>query len=774
MASDTQAQNSPTPEVPENHRALVAMGDRVSQLPAVPWPYAGQMAVRPDILSASPSPIDLLRALRRRWTLGVGLGMVLAGLLASVVWVLVPVRYEAQSLIKIQKIMPVVIQNARNGGQDEGAAYDIYKKTQLQLLKSNFVLGRATRSPEMAGLQTMQEHKADPVGFLESKLVVDYPGDAELMRVAIKGTRREELATIVNTIVQSYMDEVVNADNVAKLKQRDLLNQHYSKNQEEFRTKSEKYHTLINQLGASTSEAAQMRKRLAERALESLVTSRNELMKRIRDQKLQMSLLEARKTKGVEEPVSIADHMLEAEFARDPGISELTKKIADMRLAIKEQQSLLANPRHFSLSNLRRQLSQLEEQIEERKAEIQPQLEAQLAKNAAMGGPVSSMDPETVLPLMELENTKLEENLMTVNAELKQMQDEYNKFDTDTADLTNQASTLEDLRAIIRRVGNQLYLWNIELEAEQRIKVVEPATRPAGDDSLTKYLGVGFAGIVGFGVVLFGLAYVEFQSRRLNSVSEVREGLGFQVVGELPPLSGRTWRKIRSGSPAGVAMEALLCESVDNIRTRLLHASGVESPRMIMVTSAEPREGKTTVATQLATSLARSGRRTLLIDGDVRNPAVHRVFDLAIEPGLCEILRGDVERAVALQPSQTAQLWVLAAGRCCLQSVQALSQTALHDLLTALRSEFEFVVIDAAPVLKLADPLLFGQHVDAALLSVLRDVSKTPQIYEAAERLKSVGITVLGAVVNGVSDGTRGYTNMNRLALPEQATGASS
>ena len=221
-------------------------------------------------------------------------------------------------------------------------------------------------------------------------------------------------------------------------------------------------------------------------------------------------------------------------------------------------------------------------------------------------------------------------------------------------------------------------------------------------------------------------------------------------------------------------MESLLSESVDNIRTRLLHASGIESPRVIMVTSAEPREGKTTVASQLATSLARSGRRTLLIDGDVRNPTVHRVFDLAIDPGLCEILRGDVERAVALQPSQTAQLWVLSAGRCCLQSVQALSQTALHDLLAALRSEFEFVVIDAAPVLKLADPLLFGQHVDAALLSVLRDVSKTPQIYEAVERLKSVGITVLGTVVNGVSDGTRRYTHVNRLALPEKSTGASS
>lgn len=293
MASDTQAQDSPTPEVPENHRALVAMGDRVNQLPAVSWPYAGQMAVRPDILSASPSPIDLLRALRRRWTLGIGLGMLLAGLLASVVWVLVPIRYEAQSLIKVQKILPVVIQNARNNGADEGAAYDVYKKTQIQLLKSKFVLSRAARVPEVAALRTMQEHKEDPEGYLESKLLVDYPGDSELMRVSIKGTHRDDLAVIVNAIVQAYMDEIVNGDQVARLKQRDLLDVHYHKNQEEFRNRSDKFHAIAKQVGASSSESAIMRKKMADRYLEGLVASRNELLKRIKDQKLQIKLVEA-------------------------------------------------------------------------------------------------------------------------------------------------------------------------------------------------------------------------------------------------------------------------------------------------------------------------------------------------------------------------------------------------------------------------------------------------------------------------------------------------
>ncbi len=91
--------------------------------------------------------------------------------------------------------------------------------------------------------RTIQEHKNkdDPDGYLESKLLVDYPGDAELMRVSIKGTYRDDLPVIVNAIVDSYMDEIVNGDQVARLKQRDLLDQHYHKNQEEYRTRSEKF-----------------------------------------------------------------------------------------------------------------------------------------------------------------------------------------------------------------------------------------------------------------------------------------------------------------------------------------------------------------------------------------------------------------------------------------------------------------------------------------------------------------------------------------------------
>jgi len=128
------------------------------------------------------------------------------------------------------------------------------------------------------------------------------------------------------------------------------------------------------------------------------------------------------------------------------------------------------------------------------------------------------------------------------------------------------------------------------------------------------------------------------------------------------------------------------------------------------------------------------------------------VFELPQDPGLCELLRGEAERDAVVHPTRTANLWLMPAGRCCLRSVQSLSTSYLGTAIAALCVQYDYVIIDAGPVLKIADPLLIGQHVDAAILSVLRDVSKVPKVYEACERLRSVGITVLGAVVNGVND----------------------
>jgi capsular exopolysaccharide synthesis family protein len=169
-----------------------------------------------------------------------------------------------------------------------------------------------------------------------------------------------------------------------------------------------------------------------------------------------------------------------------------------------------------------------------------------------------------------------------------------------------------------------------------------------------------------------------------------------------------------------------------------------------MVTSPSEREGKTTLASQLATSLARAGRRVLIMDADVRRPTQHQLFEQPLTPGLAEVLRDEANLDDVIRPTPANGLWMITAGQCDFDAIQSLAKEGLKEAFASLRPDFDFIVVDAGPVLGMADTLLIGQHSDAALLSVLRDVSQAPKIYEAQRRLASVGVNLLGAVMQGV------------------------
>src|SRR5262249_48991059 len=254
--------------------------------------------------------------------------------------------------------------------------------------------------------------------------------------------------------------------------------------------------------------------------------------------------------------------------------------------------------------------------------------------------------------------------------------------------------------------------------------------------------------VVGSGAIVG----VEYQAQRVNGTGELSTRTGLRVLGTVPNLSALSNTKNLNGS---AALQGVLAESVDSIRTMLLSQSRSDAQGVILVTSAGDREGKTTVASHLAASLARSGRRTLLVDGDLRAPTAHTMFSASLEPGLSEVLRGELEVEAAIQPTQVDGLMLVAAGQCDYQAIAALSQKQLNEILQKARQQFEFVVFDAAPVLNYGDTLLMGVHVDAAVLSVRRDVSQLHKVYEAKERLELVGIRVLGAVVNGISETSR-------------------
>ena len=187
--------------------------------------------------------------------------------------------------------------------------------------------------------------------------------------------------------------------------------------------------------------------------------------------------------------------------------------------------------------------------------------------------------------------------------------------------------------------------------------------------------------------------------------------------------------------------------SVDGIRTALLYNRHVA--QVVMVTSATGQEGRSTVASQLAVSMARVGKRTLLVDGDLRSPQQHLVFGVEARAGLCEMLRGEATAEQTILPTAAENVWLLVAGRCDQIALQGLAGEQANQVFQNLRERFDVIILDSSPVLTSADALLLGQYSDTTLISVRRDISQLPKVNAACDRLTSVGIHVLGAVVNG-------------------------
>jgi capsular exopolysaccharide synthesis family protein len=294
------------------------------------------------------------------------------------------------------------------------------------------------------------------------------------------------------------------------------------------------------------------------------------------------------------------------------------------------------------------------------------------------------------------------------------------------------------------RISKEIGPMEVDLRSPLRILPSQDAGIQKKDIKRWLMAQIG-APLAAFLFACVGVAFMEFRGRRIQSTDEVAGGLGLRVIGSVPALT-----KAAQRPDDEEVYEHELLESIDGIRTLLLRDARMESTRAVMVTSAVSGEGKTTLASHLASSLARAGRRTLLVDCDLRRPAAHQLFELPLQPGFSEVLMNEVHVAEAVRSTAVENLWVMPAGQWDREVMQALARDGGADIFERLKSEYDFIIVDSHPVLPATDSLLIGQHVDAVLMSLLRDVSQTPRVHAAGQRLASLGIRVLGAVVNGM------------------------
>ena len=202
-----------------------------------------------------------------------------------------------------------------------------------------------------------------------------------------------------------------------------------------------------------------------------------------------------------------------------------------------------------------------------------------------------------------------------------------------------------------------------------------------------------------------------------------------------------------------------LSESIRNLRTSLLFAQNGVFPHSILISSAVPSEGKTTISANLSVALAQLGKRVLSIDGDLRRPSVHRIFSMANSTGLSEYLQGQGDWHSVIRPSGIPGLHVIVSGSRPENPAELLSSQRMQELLRHAVTQYDVVVVDSPTLLHMADSRLLASYVDAVVLVVKSGDTPKKLVKEAFANLRSVSAKVVGVVLNCVNLRTQEYSS---------------
>ncbi len=229
---------------------------------------------------------------------------------------------------------------------------------------------------------------------------------------------------------------------------------------------------------------------------------------------------------------------------------------------------------------------------------------------------------------------------------------------------------------------------------------------------------------------------------------EMAEALaGRRVLTALPQVSGGF-----QGLVTDAACPAALLESFRILRGYVQYTQLDPMPQVIMVTSAQPGEGKSTTVANLAAAMALGGKRTLVIDADMRHPSLHLRYNLPNTCGLSDVLRDAASLEEAVQEGAVTGLSVLTAGSPATHPPELLASPAMAGLVDMVRQHYDYLIFDSTPLLNLSDGPLIAAHAQGALVVLAAGQTRYPDLYAALRLLEQVGTPVLGLVYNRDND----------------------
>ena len=736
--------------VEQSHALIPAQQPPALPAIQVPAGFSGGVSGAPEIIHGSFNQTWLLNCLRRQWLPATLLGLVVAAATAVLLLWLFPLSSSVTAYLEVKGQNEVSWDGTKERIQPK--ELELFQETQKTWMKSQFVLQAALRPKSISELEAVRKEEENALIWLYEGLKANFKG--EILEVRYDGEENpEEMKKVVDSVINAYIKEVRDTQRIEKKEIIDKLAVLNRELREDLEQKIEDHGKLAKDLDGGDSP-------IADQMLAMLIGDLRLIEQQIIKAKEDLIEIEVERKVAEQTANSMAaiDQAVQMELEGDPMLLNYQQEQFLVTQQIRSQQST-GRGNSAALTQLKNQYAQLEQEIQQYRFQKEAELKEKYKSVPNEGYRLAMTNyiafrTETESALAELEAQKKEKvDLVRQRAETSGM-------------LAMLVSEIEQLQEVSRVMENRLRGSTIDDQTQKdSIRIMQPAFIEEKINETQRYTIASIGGIAGLCATCYLVALVEFRKRRLNTPADVDEGLGIRVLGVLPPIASS--RAMRSGSPIAIQ----LSESIDNVRATLMHDSTSRGRQVVLITSPATMEGTTTVASHLALSFTRAGRRTLLIDGDLREPALLKLFGMPAEDGFSEVLRSEKDISDAVRPTNTEGLWLLPAGMCDMDSIHALATDQLQPIFEKLREEFDFIVIDAPPVLGLADTLSMGQHVDGVILTVLRDHSEVRKIHKSTELLKGLGVRLLGTVVNGVplkADRRIARLHQNMAAKPKK------
>lgn len=342
------------------------------------------------------------------------------------------------------------------------------------------------------------------------------------------------------------------------------------------------------------------------------------------------------------------------------------------------------------------------------------------------------------------------------------------KYTTNHPDVISVQNQLDAVNGQINTETRRLVQSiKIELSGQfsgNNIRVIDPAVTPEKPVRPRKLMNLAI-GLLGGGLLGLMLVFVlEFLDQSVKSSEDLEEKLGLPFLGFVP--YEKLKKKEREYATLLKEGNSLVAENVRNVRTMLDFSLAGEHNAPILITSSLQGEGKSHLSSNLLVALAQTGKKVLLVDGDLRRARVHRVFKLSTEKGLSNIWDSDPKKADYAANIQAVKdvpnLFVMTSGQRPPNPAELLNTPKLADFIAWATQHYDQVVVDCPAIMPVSDTLLWGKYIPRAVFVIKYGQTNAKLAQLALDKLKKAGIKVLGAVIGhyrpeGLSYGKYGY-----------------